>query len=83
MVCIPPVNFAPTVVNLVGFKVNLIDRASKISFGGVVDIDFFLSTKINQGYGESAGDFNVQIFPISTVYDPDVIDSPSSKVSVI
>ncbi|WP_128894793.1 hypothetical protein [Longirhabdus pacifica] len=76
-------NFAPTLVNLVGFKVNLIDRASTISFGGVTQIDFFLSTKINQGYGEDAGDFSVSIVPISTVFDPDVIDSTSAKASVI
>lgn len=34
-------NFAPMVVNLLGFKVNVMDRASQLNFGPSQQVDTF------------------------------------------
>ncbi|MFQ3544198.1 hypothetical protein Q7A53_08925 [Halobacillus rhizosphaerae] len=75
--------FAPSVVNLLGFKVNVLDRSSLISFAGVQQTDFFLSTKRNQGFGEQNGDLSPVNVPINFVADPDVLDSNSTKGSFV
>lgn len=75
--------FAPMVVNLLGFKVNAIDNASTVSFGPVQQVDFFVSYKRNQGFGEQNGDQSPSLIPINGVNDPDVTDSNSIKESFV
>ena len=75
--------FAPMQVNLLAFKVNVMDRDATISFGPYQQLDTFLSTKRNQGYGEENGDFTIFNVPISSVVDPDAIDSNSVKGSAL
>lgn len=75
--------FAPMVINMLGFKVNTMDRSATLSFGPIQQLDLFSSNKINQGFGEDNGDLTVVNLPIIWVADQDVIDSPSVKNSVI
>lgn len=75
--------FAPMVVNMLGMKVNVMDRASTISYGPVQQVDWFLSTKRNQGYGEENGDLSPVFAPIDIVNDPDISDSNSIKNSAV
>ncbi|UOQ44042.1 hypothetical protein MUN89_19595 [Halobacillus salinarum] len=75
--------FAPSVVNILGFKVNVLDRSSTIAFAGLQQTDFFLSTKRNMGFGEQNGDLACVNVPINFVADPDVLDSNSTKGSVV
>ncbi|TGB01986.1 hypothetical protein [Halobacillus salinus] len=75
--------FAPSIVNILGFKVNVIERSSFISFAAVQQADIFLSTKRNQGFGDQNGDISPVNVPINFVADPDVLDSNSIKNSVI
>jgi hypothetical protein len=75
--------FGPVVVNLLAFKVNVLDRGGTISFGPTQQIDYFLSNKQNQGFGEENGDLSLNNCPISIVNDSDVNDSNSGKTSVV
>lgn len=77
------VNFSPMVVNLLGFKINVVDRAAVVNIGPIQQVDFFLSTKRNQGFGENNGDLSPVNIPITAVADPDFCDSPSVKNSFI
>lgn len=71
------------VVNLLGFKVNIIDQGSNIIMGPNQQFDLFVSTKRNQGFGELNGDLSTVNIPIQAVTDPDVIDSASVKTSIV
>ncbi|WP_223595439.1 hypothetical protein [Neobacillus bataviensis] len=75
--------FAPMVVNLLGFKVNVIDQGSNVIMGPNQQFDLFVSTKRNQGFGELNGDVSPVNIPIQAVTDQDVIDSASVKNSVV
>ncbi|RLQ95447.1 hypothetical protein [Falsibacillus albus] len=75
--------FAPMVVNLLGFKVNVADRSAVVNVGPNQQIDLFVSTKQNQGFGEGNGDLAPVYIPITVVNDPDVNDSNSGKWSLI
>ncbi|MEH7335412.1 hypothetical protein V7161_22585 [Neobacillus drentensis] len=75
--------FAPMVVNLLGFKVNVIDQGSNVVMGPNQQFDLFVSTKRNQGFGELNGDISPVNIPIQAVTDQDVIDSASIKNSVV
>ncbi|MFC0215751.1 hypothetical protein ACFFK0_25470 [Paenibacillus chartarius] len=76
-------NFAPMVVNLLAFKVNVLDRASQLSFGPSLQVDTFLSTKRNMGFGEDNGDFSPIYFPLNIILDQDLIESNAIKTSAI
>lgn len=75
--------FSPMVLNVMGFKVNVIDRSGTFSIGTLQQIDYFLSVKQNQGFGEENGDIAPIYIPISSVFDADVTDSNSIKNSII
>ena len=75
--------FSPVVINLLGFKVNILERNSMINFAPTQQADVFLSTKRNQGFGEENGDVTAVYIPISYVVDADVSDSNSIKNSVV
>jgi len=75
--------FAPVAINMLGFKVNIMDQNSIVSFGPNVQLDYFISYKRNQGFGEQNGDQSAPILPVSAVYDPDFADADSVKNSVI
>jgi len=77
------VNFAPMVVNLLGFKVNVLDRASQLSFGPSQQVDTFLSTKRNMGFGEDNGDFSPVFMPLNIILDQDLIESNAAKTSAV
>nr|WP_248931073.1 hypothetical protein [Paenibacillus hamazuiensis] len=76
-------SFTPTQINMLGFKVNTIDNQSVVNFGSLQNIDVFLSYKRNQAFGELNGDLSPANIPISSVNDPDVIDSNTGKTSVV
>ncbi|ALS24432.1 MULTISPECIES: hypothetical protein [Paenibacillus] len=75
--------FKPMMVNLLGFKANVLDRGSNLSFGPVQQVDLFLSTKQNMGFGEENGDWSPAYVPFNLVFDQDVVDSPSIKNSLV
>lgn len=75
--------FAPMVINLLGFKVNLFDQGSNLVMGPNQQLDLFVSTKRNQGFGELNGDISTVNIPIQAVTDQDVLDSNSIKNSVV
>lgn len=75
--------FTPFALNLLGFKVNSVDNASVINVGPVQYIDQFTSYKRNQGFGEQNGDLSSVNIPIDYLMDPDVVDNPSAKNSII
>jgi hypothetical protein len=75
--------FAPMVVNLLGFKVNNMDRMATLSFAPLQQIDIFESNKRNQGFGEQNGDLTAINVPINYVVDTDLLDSGSQKTSVV
>ncbi|WP_418910942.1 hypothetical protein [Bacillus subtilis] len=64
--------FSPSVVNVGGFKINTMDRGSSLTLGPYQQVDYFLSAKINQGFGEENGDFTPLVVPISNVLDADL-----------
>ncbi|WKB34670.1 hypothetical protein QS257_11870 [Terrilactibacillus sp. S3-3] len=76
-------NFAPMQVNLLGFKVNTMDRSATLSFGPIQQLDIFQANKRNQGFGEENGDLVGIYLPISYVFDPDGLDSNAAKGSAI
>jgi len=75
--------FAPMVVNLLGFKVNVAERNTIISLGPVGQVDLFQSNKRIQGYGEQNGDLSPVYLPVNGVSNPVVIDSNSVKSSTV
>ncbi|MBT2575296.1 hypothetical protein J7E26_15325 [Bacillus sp. ISL-51] len=75
--------FSPALVNVGGFKVNAMDRGSSVTIGPYQQIDYFLSNKINYGFGEENGDLAPIYIPISSIVDPDLIDSTSAKTSIV
>ncbi|MDH5163760.1 hypothetical protein [Heyndrickxia oleronia] len=75
--------FTPTVVNMLGFKVNTVDNSSVINAGPVQVVDQVTSYKRNQAFGEQNGDFSLVNLPLSSVVDPDVSDSATAKNSLI
>ncbi|GIN41703.1 MULTISPECIES: spore germination protein [Heyndrickxia] len=75
--------FTPTVVNMLGFKINSVDNSSVINAGPVQAIDQFTSYKRNQAFGEQNGDFSLMNLPLSSVVDPDISDSATAKNSFI
>ncbi|MBO9128389.1 hypothetical protein [Bacillus sp. 165] len=76
-------NFAPMVVNFLGMKINAIDNNASATVGPYQQIDTFVTSKRNYGFGEENGDFSFINIPISSVIDPDVIDAPPAKASII
>lgn len=75
--------FTPTVVNMLGFKINSVDNSSVINAGPVQVVDQVTSYKRNQAFGEQNGDFSLMNLPLSSVVDPDVTDSATAKNSLI
>ena len=78
----PNALFAPVVINLLGFKVNTMDRNSILSFSPVQQNDIFLSTKRNQGFGELNGDCSPPLLPVNGVADPNINESNAIKGSI-
>ncbi|MBY0121669.1 hypothetical protein [Bacillus sp. S/N-304-OC-R1] len=76
-------SFSPVVMNVLAIKVNAVDNESVVMTGSLQNVDLFLSYKRNQGIGEVNGDLCPLNVPISSVVDPDVLDSTSAKTSVI
>lgn len=74
--------FAPTVINMLGFKVNTVDNSTS-AVGPIQQVDVFLSYKRNYGIGESNGDASPQLLPSTAINDPDASDSPTFKASII
>ncbi|MGG3800692.1 hypothetical protein [Metabacillus fastidiosus] len=77
------VYFGPVVVNLLSFKINVMDRGASMSLGPNQHIDTLLSNKQNQGFGEENGDFCFVNTPAILQNDSDVSDTNSIKTSVI
>lgn len=75
--------FSPSVVNVGAFKINAMDRGASLTLGPYQQVDYFLSMKVNQGFGEDNGDCSPLVIPISSVLDPDMVDSNSAKNSII
>ncbi|MCI3919658.1 hypothetical protein MO973_05350 [Paenibacillus sp. TRM 82003] len=75
-------NFAPMTINLFAIKVNLNERGSTINFGPYQQADQFITSKRNQGI-EDNGDLCVYNSPIMNIYDADVLDSNSTKGSIV
>ncbi|AGK55555.1 MAG: hypothetical protein K0S25_1609 [Bacillus sp. (in: firmicutes)] len=76
-------NFAPMIINLLGVKVNGLDRLGTLNFGPLQQADLFVSTKLNMGFGEQNGDLSQVYIPISTMNDSELSDSNSWKNSVV
>lgn len=72
-----------TIINLLGFKVNIIDNNSSINFGPSLSVDTLFSSKRNAGFGQENGDFSLVLAPLNVVVDPDVKDSNSAKGSFV
>ncbi|MFB6366774.1 hypothetical protein ACFCP7_22445 [Paenibacillus elgii] len=75
--------FTPTMVNVLGFKINAVDNASVVNAGPVQSIDEFLSYKRNQSVGEMNGDLSPLTLPIGNIVDPDIVDGAAAKGSAI
>ncbi|GGH73984.1 hypothetical protein JOD43_000182 [Pullulanibacillus pueri] len=75
-------NFAPMVVNLLGFKINVMERTATLSFGPIQQMDINNSTKRNQGFGEENGDLTSVNIPIGSVMDQDLADANFQKWSI-
>lgn len=75
--------FAPTVVNLLNFKINAIDHSSVVNMGTSQHIDLFVSYKRNQGIGEQNGDISTIVKPVSWVSDTDISDNATVKNSIL
>ncbi|WLR43358.1 hypothetical protein LC087_04015 [Bacillus carboniphilus] len=75
--------FSPMILNIIGFKVNLVDEQSSINLGPSIQADKFNSSKRTQGFGETSGDLSPVYIPINFVADPDVVDSNAVKNSFI
>lgn len=74
---------SPTVVNILGIKINALDNGAISNTGSLQIIDQLVTYKRNQGFGEQNGDLS----PVNTitpvVVDPDVSDSNAVKNSVV
>lgn len=75
--------FAPMAINMLGFKVNVVDHGSMVSFGPIQQTDSFLSIKRNMGFGESNGDLGVIFVPLNAIVDTDATDAAAVKNSVV
>ncbi|MED3561887.1 hypothetical protein BIV60_08010 [Bacillus sp. MUM 116] len=75
--------FAPTEINLLGYKINVFDHASVMNIGANQITDQFISYKRNQAFGEQNGDIVPIIIPISYIFDSDLNDSIITKNSII
>ncbi|RVT62820.1 hypothetical protein EM808_12670 [Niallia taxi] len=75
--------FAPTTLNVLGIKINVIDHGAVVNLGTSQHLDLFVSYKRNQGIGELNGDLCNSILTSSQVMDADFIDSSSTKSSLL
>ncbi|WP_035323611.1 hypothetical protein [Peribacillus kribbensis] len=75
--------FGPVMVNLLAFKINVMDRGASLSMGPNQYLDTLMSNKQNQGFGEENGDFCFVNTPLIMLNDSDLNDSNSVKTSVI
>lgn len=75
--------FAPTAVNLLGFKINAVDNSSVVNAGPLQYIDQFVSYKRIQGVGELNGDLSPANAPLSLTIDTDLFDNQSFKTSAV
>jgi len=75
--------FAPQVINLLGFKVNVNERNANLSIGSIQQVDSFVSTKKNNALGDQFGDLLTILFPINFLNDSDLNDSNSAKNSLV
>ncbi|MBU8784994.1 MULTISPECIES: hypothetical protein [Bacillus] len=75
--------FSPAMINLGAFKINSVDRGASVTVGPYQQIDYFLSAKLNYGFGEENGDLTQLIVPVGSVLDSDLIDSNAGKSSVV
>ena len=73
----------PTVINVLGFKINTMDNGAVTNMGSLQLIDQLVSYKRNQGIGEQNGDLSPINFPTAALFDHDVNDSNSVKNSVV
>ena len=73
----------PTVINVLGFKINTMDNGAVANMGSLQLIDQFVSYKRNQAFGEQNGDLSPVTVPVANIIDPDVSDSPTVKNSVV
>jgi len=74
---------SPTVINILGFKINTLDNGAVTNMGSLQLIDQFVSYKRNQAFGEQNGDLSPINIPTAAVFDQDVNDSNSVKNSVV
>ena len=74
---------SPTVINVLGFKINTMDNGAVANMGSLQLIDQFVSYKRNQAFGEQNGDLSPINIPTAAVFDQDVNDSNSVKNSVV
>ncbi|MBS4219618.1 hypothetical protein KHA96_14980 [Bacillus sp. FJAT-49711] len=75
--------FGPVIINILGFKVNAMDRNASLNFAASPRIDTFLTNKQNYGFGEENGDFVINNVPLNLVNDMDVNDTNSQKTSIV
>jgi hypothetical protein len=73
----------PTVINVLGFKINTMDNGAVANMGSLQLIDQLVSYKRNQGIGEQNGDLSPLNFPSVALFDPDGSDSATVKNSVV
>lgn len=73
----------PSVINVLGFKVNVVDNGAVMNMGSLQLIDQLVSYKRNQSFGEQNGDLSPINFPTAALFDPDGSDSPTVKNSVV
>ncbi|WP_338448203.1 hypothetical protein R4Z09_18405 [Niallia oryzisoli] len=75
--------FTPVAINIMAVKINAVDNGAVVNFGPSEHMDMFVSYKRNQGFGEQNGDYNPILQSYSWVWDMDLLDSLSSKSSII
>ncbi|MDR7238212.1 hypothetical protein [Neobacillus drentensis] len=73
----------PTVINVLGFKINTLDNGAVANMGSLQLIDQLVTYKRNQGIGEQNGDLSPFNFPSVVLIDPDGSDSNTVKNSVV
>ncbi|WP_027724584.1 hypothetical protein [Tuberibacillus calidus] len=76
-------SFGQVTINLLTFKINVVDHSAVVNLGPSQHIDIFVSYKRSQGIGEQNGDFSPMVLTQSYVTDQDYLDSLTSKVSVL
>ena len=74
---------SPTVINVLGFKINTLDNGAVANMGSLQLVDQFVSYKRNQAFGEQNGDLSPINIPTSAVFDPDGTDSNTIKNSIV